>query len=449
MTGVRLRLYSDAGRRTTTMNNRKTRWVVALVLFFLTSMIESMGMSHVFSFMPVYLQSMRVSHVAMWVGLLSALTFVVGLPLVPLWGVWAQRYGGKAVIIRSAYVEMAVFLALGWSHSLVGVVLAMALVGFQLGNTGIMLASLRRLVPSDRVGYAVSVFSVSSPVGAAIGPLLGGGLIDAGRLGLHGLYMLDGVLSLLTGTMLLLFYREDRAHAKQDSQIPPAEVTATTGVNVNRQPSVWRAAWASVHFTFSLPITWVLFGVYTLLMLARQMVNPYLPLAILQLHTNVAPMTVVIGAMMGLTALVGAVITVVAGRVGDRIGFIKVLAWSFALSIPLVFLLGFVRNLVWFALCLTGYSALISTGGAMIFALFSTRIPETHRSTALNLVYLPLYAGGIVGPALSSGLSRIGLWTPFVGASIAFAAGFAVILLKLMGKKRVSSAALDIPIIDQ
>lgn len=399
-----------------TVRGKVSGWHLALILFFLTSMVESIGMSHVFSFLPVYLQNMGVGRVSMWVGILSALAFLVGLPLVPLWGVWADRYSGKAVIIRSAYVEAVVFVILGLSHTFPGVFVAMALVGFQLGNTGIMLASVRRLVPNGKVGFAVSMFSVSSPVGMALGPLIGGGLVDSGLLNLHGLYVLDAALSFITGTMLFIFYREQPRNLQQHT---PANGSA------------WRMAWQSVHVTFSLRITWALFGVYTVLMMARQMINPYLPIAIEQLRPNLNQITIVIGGMMGLTALVGAVITVVAGKIGDVIGFKRVLAIAFAVNIPFTLMLVFAHHLIPFGLWLTGFSAAVSISGAMIFALLSTHVPESHRSTALNLVYLPLYLGGIIGPAMSSVLSRFGLIGPFAGASIAFAMGVGLIVLTL------------------
>lgn len=398
------------------MRGRVSSWHVALILFFFTSMVESIGMSHVFSFLPVYLQTMGVTRVAMWVGILSALTFVVGLPLVPLWGVWADRYSGKAVIIRSAYVEAVVFTVLGLSHIFAGVFGAMALIGFQLGNTGIMLSSLRKLVPNRKVGFAVSLFSVSSPVGMALGPLIGGWLVDATRVNLHGLYIMDAVLSFMIGTILLIFYREP---TKAPLQAP----------SENR--SAWRMAWKSVQVTFSLRITWALFGVYTVLMMARQMVNPYLPIAIEQLRPDASQITIVIGGIMGLTALVGAVITVVAGKLGDMIGFTKVLTAAFTLNILFTAMLGFAHNLIPFGLWLTGFSAAVSISVAMIFALLSTHVPESHRSTALNLVYLPLYLGGIIGPAVSSALSSFGLTGPFVGSSIVFAIGFGLIVLTL------------------
>lgn len=389
-------------------NTYKTSWQVALTLFFITSAVESMSMSHVFAFMPVYLQSMHVSHVETWVGVLSAVTFVVGLPLVPLWGVWAQRYGGKMVVIRSAYVEMLVFVTLGLSHSLVGVFAAMMLVGFQLGNTGIMLAAIRQATPDKRVGFAVSVFSVSSSIGMAGGPLVGGVITGLHLLNLHGLYLLDGALSFLTGSMLLMFYQQ-----------PSLVDTHQAGVS-GAQESAWATAWRSIRFTFSLPVTWTLFSIYTVLMMARQMVNPYLPIAIERLPLHSVSTTMSIGGLMGFAAVIGAVITIVAGRIGDNIGFNRILMASFIGSFPAVLVLGLSHNVAFFTIGLTVFSAGYSIGGAMVFALFSTRIPETHRSTAMNLVYLPLYVGGIVGPGIASALSRAGLFGPFAGAGVLF-----------------------------
>ncbi|WDL96025.1 MFS transporter [Alicyclobacillus sp. ALC3] len=388
-------------------STRTTSWRVVLALFFITSAVESMSMSHVFAFMPVYLESMHVPHVETWVGILSAVTFLVGLPFVPLWGVWAGRYGGKLVVIRSAYVEMVVFIVLGLSHSLAGVFIAMMLVGFQLGNTGIMLAAIRKAAPDDRIGFAVAMFSVSSSLGMAGGPLFGGVITGFHLLGLHGLYLLDGGLSFLTGTMLFLLYRQP-------------ELGSVKSAAQQHPESAWATAWQSIRFTFSLPVTWTLFGIYTVLMMARQMITPYLPIAIEQLPMHFVSTTLSIGGLMGLSAVVGAVITVIAGRIGDRIGFHKILLFAFIVSLPAVLVLGFSHNVAWFSLALTLFSAGYSMGGAMVFALFSTRIPETHRSTAMNLVYLPLYIGGIIGPGIASSLTHIGLFAPFAAAGVLF-----------------------------
>ncbi len=75
-----------------------------------------------------------------FVGLFSSLIFVLGLPLVPLWGVWADKYSRKAVIVRSALVEAAVFGLMSQAREPWHLAVAVLLIGFQLGNTGVMLA---------------------------------------------------------------------------------------------------------------------------------------------------------------------------------------------------------------------------------------------------------------------------------------------------------------------
>ena len=55
----------------------------------------------------------------------------------------------------------------------------------------------------------------------------------------------------------------------------------------------------------------------------------------------------------------------------------------------------------------------------MVIALLAIDVPAERRSATLNLVYLPLYAAGIVGPTLGAIVVSAGLWAPFwLGAAI-------------------------------
>ncbi len=57
-------------------------------------MVEGLGISQIFALLPTYLRQMGVPEGdrLAFVGLFSSLIFVVGMPLVPLWGVWADKY---------------------------------------------------------------------------------------------------------------------------------------------------------------------------------------------------------------------------------------------------------------------------------------------------------------------------------------------------------------------
>ena len=95
-----------------------------------------------------------------------------------MWGAWADKYSRKVVIIRSALVEAVVFAAVALAREPWQLALAMLLIGFQLGNTGIMLAGIRDVAPLRRFGTAIALFGASGPVGFAVGPALAGILID-------------------------------------------------------------------------------------------------------------------------------------------------------------------------------------------------------------------------------------------------------------------------------
>ena len=81
-------------------------WRILVAIFWITSMVEGLGVSQVFAFVPSYLREMGVPEADRlpFVGLFGSLIFVVGAPFVPLWGVWADKYSRKAVIVRSALV---------------------------------------------------------------------------------------------------------------------------------------------------------------------------------------------------------------------------------------------------------------------------------------------------------------------------------------------------------
>ena len=94
-------------------------WRVLVVVFWVTSMVEGLGVSQIFALVPDLSprDGRRPGRSAGVRRACSAsLIFVVGMPLVPLWGVWADKYSRKAVIVRSALVEAVVFAGVALSR---------------------------------------------------------------------------------------------------------------------------------------------------------------------------------------------------------------------------------------------------------------------------------------------------------------------------------------------
>src|SRR3979490_332829 len=216
----------SAGVDPTAPTRRASGWITLLVLFGIASTVEAFTVSHVFRFLPLYLATVHVppAEVPSWTGYLSAAFFFFGLPLVPFWGVWSERYGRIPIIARSAFVEMVVFAGLWFAQNRWQAAFALLLVGFQLGNTGVMLTALRAVTPVGRVGFAISLFGVSPSLGFALGPTIGGWLVDHSVLNLHTLFVLDAAMSLAAGVLLLAFAREGSR--------PPAPAGSTIGLAI-------------------------------------------------------------------------------------------------------------------------------------------------------------------------------------------------------------------------
>jgi MFS family permease len=381
-------------------------WVRLLVLFGIASTVEAFTVSHVFRFMPLYLATLHVSppEVPAWTGYLNAAFFLFGLPLVPFWGVWAERYGRIPIIARSAFVEMVVFSVLWFAQNRWQAAFGLLLVGFQLGNTGVMLTALRAVTPHGRVGLAISLFGVTPSLGFALGPAIGGWLVDHSFLNLHTLFALDAAMSLAAGVILLALAREGPR--------PPGPPGSAT-----------RLALGALRMALTGRVTLIVFGVFGLAYFAQQIANPFLPLLVLRLLGGGSGAAGQIGIVFGASALLGALLSPLAGAAGDRYGFRPLLAGACVLAAASLSGLAAAPNLLWLTVGAVALGAATATAISMVFALLATTVPEERRATTLNLVLLPIYLSSIAGGVVGALLVRNGLNTVLLtGAAISLLA---------------------------
>jgi DHA1 family multidrug resistance protein-like MFS transporter len=385
-------------------------WRRIVAVFWLTSMVEGLGVSQVFALLPSQLSEMGVtgSDRLTFIGLFGSLLFVLGMPLVPLWGVWADRYSRKAVIVRSALVEAVVFAGMALAREPWQVALSILGIGFQLGNTGVMLAGIRDVAPRDRLGTIIAVFGVSGPIGFAVGPILAGILIDQLGWSISGVFWVSSGLSLATAVLLTFGSREVRPEVVPEGRLLDLAFGALRGVVSD--PAVRR-----------------IFIIFGTAFLANQMSRGYLPVLVESIVGTGPGLASAIGLVVGTAALAGALLAPIAGILGDRIGFRPVLVGALIgggialASMPGVASLAGVAGLALLAIAVAASASAVSS---MVFGLLATEVPPERRSQALNLVYLPLYAAGIVGPAAGALVSSVGgLPAPFLVGGLVFVVG--------------------------
>jgi DHA1 family multidrug resistance protein-like MFS transporter len=394
-------------------------WRRVVTVFWITSMVEGLGVSQVFSFLAPYLREMGLPDAERipFVGLFSALVFVVGMPLVPLWGVWADKYSRKAVIARSALVEAVVFVGVALSREPWQLALSLLLIGFQLGNTGVMLAAIRDVVPRARIGTMIALFGASGPIGFAVGPVLGGWLVDGLGLSLSAMFWVSAGLSVATGVLVWFGSREVRPEVIPEGRILPLAFGALRGVLSD--PTVLR-----------------IFAIYGVAFLANQMSRPYQALIVEQIVGPGPGLASSIGFVAGTAALVGAVTAPLGGVVGDRIGFRPVLIGAMFVGGLALIAVPLAAAIPVLALAVLVFTACNGIVGAMVFSLLATEVPAERRSQTLNLVYLPLYAAGIIGPLVGGAVSAgAGPTGPFWAGAAVFLVGAVVVAVRVRPRR--------------
>ncbi len=392
---------------------RRTQdWRVLVAVFWVTSMVEGLGVSQIFALLPTYLREMGVpaSDRLAFIGVFSALIFVVGMPLVPLWGAWADKYSRKVVIVRSALVEAVVFAGVALAREPWQVGLAMLLIGFQLGNTGIMLAGIRDVTPRVRLGTTIAIFGASGPIGFAVGPALAGILIDGFGWALAAVFALSALLSVGTALLVTFGSREVRPEVVPTGRVVDLAVASLRGVLTDRA-------------------TRRIFLIFGISFVAIQMSRPYIPILVEGI-TGIGPgLASAIALVMGTAALVGALVSPLGGVLGDRVGFRPVLVAALGGAGAVLFLMPLVASVNALALLAVVLGAATATVSSMIFGLLATELPAERRSAALNLVYLPLYAAGIIGPAVGALVASVsGVHGLFIAGAAVFLFGALTIL---------------------
>lgn len=396
-------------------------WRVLLAVYGITSTIEAIGVSQIFAFLPIRLREVGLpeADIPAFTGLFTSLIFVFGIALVPFWGVWADKYSRRAVIVRSAVVEAVVFAGVALAREPWQLAIALLLTGLQLGNTGVMLAALRDVTPHGRIGTMTALFGATSPIGFAVGPVIAGLMIDGLGMQLTDVFWLSAGLSLAIAVLLMVGTREVRPEV----------------VPIGRVMALARAAVVGVLRDDAIRRLFVIFGVA---LLANQMYRPFLPILVEGIVGPGAGLASAIALVTGTAVLVGAVVSPVSGPIGDRIGFRWVLAASLLLGGIAVALMPVAPGVATLALLAAIYAALGAAVQAMMFGLIATEAAPERRSTTLNLVLLPLYVAGIIGPSVGAIVAAgVGVNGVFPAAGGISALGGVAIVASLRRGRRV------------
>ena len=418
-------------------------WRRIVAVYIAVQFAEIFGVSMIYSYLPLALEGtgVPIGDIASLTGIAIAGLFVIGAPQVPIWLAIAELRSRRLVIVRSGLIALAALIAFAVADQAWQLVAATVALGFWLGNTGVMLATIREVAPASERARVISLFSAAAPMGFAAGPLLAAWLI--GGLGLT-LAAPIAVAALLNGILIL------------------ANVVAIPDVRptVQQRGSVLQVAKRGIVEVLTDPIARAGYLVLMLAIAGERMLRPALPLRIAEVSIgpDVAGMAEplatpgvagAVGVLIGLTALAGAVAApAIAFYAFRRIGIARSAGAAFAAGAVAAVALAVAPTLPLLAAAVTVIAAVSALLQAAVFTWLAERVAPARRSAALSLSLFPLYAGNVAGLAAASAAARAGspregdllALTPiFTASALLLAAG--VVSAALLHRRRATLRA--------
>jgi len=366
-------------------------WALALVVF-----IAFVGFQFFSPFLPLYVMELGVTdptRVALWSGVLTAVTPAVSGLLGPLWGSFADRVGRKMMMVRSLVGFVIIVAAMGLVTSVTQLLILRVLQGVIAGFSIFAMALASVSCPKERVPVAIGRVQGAQLLSVAIGPAAGGYV--ASHFGLRYAFFVTAGMCALALVGLLVLFTENRA----PGDAGPAAATSDTSFTL-------RQVWTSRGF----PLVLVLLFVAQFIDRGLSLLVP-LKVGTLLDVTRIAATS---GEIISLAAICATGSALLAGRLAqrwpaERLLLIGLVAGGLPCAL-MAFTSGW-QSLMLFR-CLTG----LFLGGALTLAysIGGSLVTGERRGAAFGWLALSVQIGTAASPLVSGGLAAISLPGAFV-----------------------------------
>lgn len=359
---------------------KEISWKDNLRIAWLGSFLTGACISLVVPFMPIFVEQLGVepSQVTFYSGLAISVSAISAACVSPLWGILADRYGRKPMMIRAGLAMTITMGGLAFVPNVYWLLALRLLNGVFTGFVPNATALIASQVPKDKSGYALGTLSSGVVAGTLTGPFVGGMIAEV--FGIRNVFLMVGGFLFLATILTIFFIKEDFQPVPKEKALPTKEL------------------FTSVKYPYLL---FNLFATSFVIQVAAQSVGPILALYIRDLgqKENLLFVSGLIVSSMGLSSMMS---SGVMGRLGDKVGNHRLLIVAQAYS-ALIYLLCANAST---PLELGIYRFLFGLGtGALvpgINALLSRMTPKAgiSRVFAFNQVFF--YLGGVIGPLAGS-----------------------------------------------
>ena len=358
-------------------------WRRNLYVTWFTQILSLAGFGFMLPFMPFFIQEIGVTDpdaIRRWTGITASITAITMGAVAPLWGILADRFGRKLMILRSMGSGAIILFAMSFVRSIEGMVILRLIQGLLTGTITAAATLIAAGTPTEKLGFALGFLSSSTFIGISIGPLIGG--IVGEFAGYRVAFRIGAAILVGAFVMVLVVIRDVRVHARYTKK----KRTRRVDPEVRMVFTLVFVMIFAIRFTRSLPVSFV-------------------PLRIQEILGTIEGASVITGVISSLVGLATAVAGLTIARLGDRIDKISLIARLLVVSALLSFPIFFTRGIIGFALFYV--LAALGVGGVepMIQSIVSEHTTPERRGSTFGLLTLTGSFGWFSAPLVASAIS--------------------------------------------
>ena len=358
-------------------------WKENLRVAWFGSFLTGASISLVVPFMPIFVEQLGIEgdQVAFYAGLAISVSAVSAALVSPIWGILADKYGRKPMMIRAGLAMTITMGGLAFVPNIYWLLFLRLLNGVFTGFVPNATALIASQVPKDKSGAALGTLSTGVVAGTLTGPFVGGFIAEI--FGIRNVFLLVGSFLFLAAILTIFFIKDDFQPVAKEKAIPTKEVFSS----------------------FKYPRLLVnLFLTSFVIQFSAQSIGPILALYVRDLGQteNLLFVSGLIVSSMGFSSMMSAGIL---GKLGDKLGNHRLLVAAQIYSVIIYLLCAHATSPLQLGL----YRFLFGLGtGALIpgvNALLSKMTPKSgiSRIFAFNQVFF--YLGGVIGPMAGSAVA--------------------------------------------
>lgn len=360
-----------------------------------TNFLVAGSTTMIMPFLSLYIESLgnySDEYVQRWAGLVFGVTFVAALIMSPIWGRIADKYGYKPILVINGFgIAFSIYL-MGTADSVHELFLIRLFMGIVTGFIPTSLAFVSSQTAKETAGKTLGTLQMGSVSGTLFGPVIGGLMADA--FGFKYTFIITAVVIGIAASLVLIGIKEVKRVAKKDAHVY-ARKTIIQGI---------------MHHRLLINVMIIT----SLIQIGNFSIQPLLSLYVAHLTENSGQVAFLAGITFSATGVGNLLFARRWGRLGDSIGYEKVLGFLLILAFAFIVPQAFVTEL-WQLIILRLLFG-IAVGGMIptTTALMRREAPIEIQGEIMGYNTSFRFLGNIIGPVFG------GIVSGFIGIPAVF-----------------------------